>query len=359
VIGKTISHYKILEKLGGGGMGVVYKAEDLKLKRTVALKFLPSELTRDPEAKKRFIHEAQAASAHEHSNICNIHEIDETEEDQSFICMAYYKGETLKKRIEQGPLKLDNAIDTASQVGRGLAAAHEASVIHRDIKPANVMITEKEEVKIVDFGLAKLASQTKLTREGTSLGTVAYMSPEQARGEEVDKRTDIWSLGVMMYEMITAALPFKGDYGQAQVYAILNENPEPVTGLRSGVPMDLELIINKALSKSPDERYQHAEELVADLTRLKRERDSYKQILTKQPIRQRPPRKSIKRYIIPVAIALVMSIMLLLLRNQIFKGEIEPIPIAVINFENQTGDASYNYLRKAIPNRLFTNLEQS
>jgi eukaryotic-like serine/threonine-protein kinase len=214
MIGKTISHYKILEKLGGGGMGVVYKAEDLKLHRLVALKFLPPELTLDEEAKKRFVHEAEAASSLDHNNICVIHEIDETD-GQIFICMNYYEGETLKKKIEKGLLKIDEAADIALQIAKGLEKAHEKGIVHRDIKPANIFITSDGVVKILDFGLAKLMGYTVLTKVGETLGTTAYMSPEQSRGEKTDYRTDIWSFGIVLYEMVTGKLPFKGDYGQA------------------------------------------------------------------------------------------------------------------------------------------------
>lgn len=238
MISKTISHYKILEKLGSGGMGVVYKAEDTKLKRTVALKFLPPELTRDEDAKGRFIHEAQAASSLEHNNICNIHEIDETEDGQIFIVMACYEGQALKERIEHRPLKLTEALDIATQIAEGLAKAHEKDIVHRDIKPANIMMTTDGVVKIVDFGLAKLAGRTKLTKSGTTMGTVAYMSPEQTRGEDVDERADIWSLGVVFYEMVTGQQPFKGEYEQAVMYSIMHEEPEPMTGLRTNVSIE-------------------------------------------------------------------------------------------------------------------------
>jgi len=211
MIGQTISHYKILSKLGEGGMGVVYKAEDLKLKRCVALKFLPPELTRDAMAKERFVNEAQAASALDHPNICTIHEIDETNEGQTFIAMACYEGESLKTKIERGPLKLDETLDIAVQIAQGLTKAHEQKIIHRDIKPANVLITKDGLVKIVDFGLAKLSGRTKLTRTGTTPGTVSYMSPEQLRGGDVDHRSDIWALGVVLYEMIIGKTPFRGD----------------------------------------------------------------------------------------------------------------------------------------------------
>jgi len=233
--GTMVSHYRILEKFGGGGTGVVYKAEDIKLKRPVALKFLLPELTRDPEAKERFIHEAQAASALDHPNICTIYEINETEDEQMFIAMAYYEGETLEQKIEYGPLKLEEAIDIAIQVTEGLQEAHKKGIVHRDIKSANITVVTRGQVKIMDFGLAKLAGQAKLTEAGTTLGTAAYMSPEQTRGGEVDHRTDIWSLGVVLYEMVTGQLPFKGKYEQAVMYSILNEDPEAITALRTGV----------------------------------------------------------------------------------------------------------------------------
>jgi non-specific serine/threonine protein kinase len=273
MIGQTISRYKILEKLGEGGMGVVYKAEDTKLKRTVAIKFLPPGLTRDPEAKERFLHEAQAAAALEHQHICNIYEIDETE-DQIFIVMSCFEGQTLKEKIDAGPLKIDEALKIAVQAAEGLQAAHEKEIVHRDIKSANIMVTGKGQTKIMDFGLAKLKGQTKITKEGSTLGTAAYMSPEQARGADVDHRTDIWSLGVVLYEMITGQLPFKGEYEAAVFYSIMNEQPEPLTALRTGVPMELERIINKALSKDPSERYQHADDMAVDLKAFKKSIDS-------------------------------------------------------------------------------------
>lgn len=269
MIGQTISHYRILEKLGEGGMGVVYKAEDTKLDRTVALKFLAPEFTREPEAKARFIHEAKAAAALSHPNICTIYEVDEFER-QSFIAMEYCEGETLKERISQGPLLLDEAVELASQIAEGLAKAHKQEIVHRDIKPANIFITNDGLVKILDFGLAKLAGQTRLTKTGTTLGTVAYMSPEQARGEEVDLRSDLWSLGTILYEMITGRPPFRGEQEAGMVYSILNEAPEPPTGVRTGVPMELERIISKCLARDPQERYQSAEGLLSDLRPLER-----------------------------------------------------------------------------------------
>ena len=271
MIGETVSHYKIIEKLGEGGMGVIYKAEDLKLKRIVALKFLSHEVTRDQKAKERFVYEAQAASALEHPNICNIHEIDEISiegRDQMFICMAYYQGETLEKKIGRGPLKIDEAIDIGIQLSEGLAIAHEAKITHRDIKPANVIITARAEVKVIDFGLAKLADRKRLTDSGTTLGTLTYMSPEQIRGENVDHRSDIFTFGAVLYEMVTGQKPFKGEPDQVMLYSIVIDDPEPLTALRTGVPKELERIVNKALNKSKEERYQHMDEMRVDLKAL-------------------------------------------------------------------------------------------
>jgi len=252
-------------------MGVVYKAEDTKLKRTVALKFLPLVFSFDQEAKKRFINEAQTASSLQQHNICTIHDIDETKDGQIFICMDCYEGETLKKKIERGQIKTDEAIDIIEQVATGLQKAHEKGIIHRDIKPANIFITNDGVVKILDFGLAKLSGQTKMTKMGETVGTIAYMSPEQTRGELVDNRTDIWSLGVVLYEMLTKQLPFKGDYDSAMIYSILNAQPESITGLRDDIPVEMEQIVNKCLDKDKEYRYQRIDDLLIDLRRLKRE----------------------------------------------------------------------------------------
>jgi TolB-like protein/Flp pilus assembly protein TadD/tRNA A-37 threonylcarbamoyl transferase component Bud32 len=267
MIGQTISHYRILSKLGEGGMGVVYKAEDIKLHRFVALKFLPPSIG-DDTARERFTHEAQAVSSLEHPNICSIYEIDESPAGQMFIVMPCYEGESLQQKIVRGPMKIDEAIETASQVASGLARAHEKGVIHRDIKPANIFIT-KDGAKIVDFGLAKLAAHTKLTKTGTTVGTTMYMSPEQARGQETDQRTDIWSLGAVLYEMLIGRPPFSGEHEAAVLYQIMNEEPQPITGVRTGVPMELERIVAKCVAKNPEERYQHADEIVVDLRRLR------------------------------------------------------------------------------------------
>ncbi|UCH84302.1 MAG: protein kinase, partial [Candidatus Latescibacterota bacterium] len=267
MIGKIVSHYKILEELGRGGMGVVYRAEDTKLRRSVALKFLPAQLTRDEEAKGRFIQEAQAASALDHPNICTIHEIDSTDDGQMFIAMACYTGETLDARIERGPLPIGDALVIAKQIAQGLGKAHAEGIVHRDIKPANIFVTNDGQVKILDFGLAKLGGQTRLTKERTTLGTVAHMSPEQTGGSEVDHRSDIWALGVVLYEMISGKLPFAGEHEQAVMYSIVNSDPEPLTAIRTGVPMELERVIAKCLEKSPADRYQHIDDVIVDLNR--------------------------------------------------------------------------------------------
>lgn len=270
MIGKTISHYKVLTKLGEGGMGVVYRAEDTKLRRHVALKFLPAEYTYDREAKQRFLHEARAASALDHPNICTVHEIDETDDGQIFIVMACYEGKSLRDLIGKGPLKVEQALDIAGRIAEGLVEAHAKHIVHRDIKPANILVAKDGGIKIVDFGLAKLAGQARLTRTGTTLGTVAYMSPEQARGEEVDGRTDIWSLGVILYEMLTGELPFKGDYEQAILYSVLNENPTAMARKRPSIPADLERIVSTALEKDKDKRYNQTHDFLMDLRTVRK-----------------------------------------------------------------------------------------
>ncbi len=265
MIGKTISNYKILDIIGSGGMGVVYKAEDTNLKRNVALKFLPPELTRDKETEERFIREAQSASSLQHNNICTIHEINKTDDGRFFICMDYYEGETLKEKISRRTLNFDETVDISIQISEGLEKAHKKGIIHRDIKPANIFITTEGVVKILDFGLAKLSGRTKLTKTQSTLGTVAYMSPEQASGDEVDYKTDIWSFGVILYEMIAEQLPFKGEYEQAVVYSIMNEDPKHPREFQNNLPEDFERIILRSLEKDPKSRYSTITELLKDL----------------------------------------------------------------------------------------------
>ena len=348
MIGQTISHYKILEELGKGGMGVVYKAEDTKLKRTVALKFITPQTLESIEEKTRFVREAQASAALDHPNICTIYEIDEAE-GQTFIAMAHIKGQSLKEKVRKAPLKLEEALEIAMQVTDGLQEAHEKGITHRDIKSSNIMITDKGQVKIMDFGLAKLAGGTKLTKTATIMGTADYMSPEQASGEAVDHRTDIWSLGVVIYEMLTGQLPFKGNYEQVVLHSVLNKNPQPITGLRSGVPLELEAIVNKCLEKDPTERYQTAADVKADLKRLRRDMTSGK---TSVPITKtiEIPRRFPKfpsKIIIPFSAVILMLLLLLFLPSarQTVKNwmGLEAIPeergLAVLPFTIVGGDS--------------------
>jgi serine/threonine protein kinase/dienelactone hydrolase len=261
--------YKIIDVVGKGGMGIVYKAEDIKLKRNIALKFLPPELTKDKEAKERFVLEARAAAALSHPNICTIHEIDE-EGDKSFIAMEYVEGQSLKNKIDRGPITIEEAVDITIQVAQGMEQAHKKGIVHRDIKSANIMVTDMGQAKIMDFGLAKVKGGSLLTREGTTLGTVAYMSPEQARGEEVDHRTDIWSLGIVLYEMLCGQLPFMGDREASILYSVVHEEAKPVTAWNPDIPTELQQIISRSLKKKSEARYQSIIDLLNDLQKYEK-----------------------------------------------------------------------------------------
>ncbi|MFC1568934.1 protein kinase [bacterium] len=360
MVGKTISHYKIIKELGRGGMGIVYKAEDSKLKRLVALKFLSPVFIQDVEAKQRFIHEARAAALLNHPNICTIYEIDEVD-DHLFIAMEFIQGQTLQNLLKSGPFPIDQMIPIGTQICSGLHAAHQHGIIHRDIKSANIMITENGQVKIMDFGLAQSFGQTRLTKEGSSLGTVAYMSFEQACGQEVDHRTDIWSLGVVLYEMITGKLPFPGDVDQVVIYSILNKEPNLISDLKSGIPSQLERIINRTLEKDLNKRYQNAQEIGNDLNKVNKSKPLNENAgPLSQPKTGRHPLKWSRKVWLGLT-ALFIILVFLGIGRVIFQNKLSapPKPIAVISFENQTGDAAYDYLRKAIPNLLITNLEQS
>jgi eukaryotic-like serine/threonine-protein kinase len=266
MIGDKILHYNIIEKLGEGGMGVVYLAEDKKLERKVAIKFLPRYIAGNSEERERFKIEARAAASINHSNITTIHAIEESGNDV-FIVMEYIDGIELKEKIKAGPIPVEESVKIALQIAEGLEEAHRKGIVHRDIKSQNIMITGDGKIKIMDFGLAKVGQGTQLTKVGSTVGTAAYMSPEQAKGEEIDNRTDIWSLGVVLYEMLTGKMAFKGDYEQAVIYSILNEKPE----IEGNISEPMKYIITKALTKDKKDRYQTASEILSDLETLKNE----------------------------------------------------------------------------------------
>ena len=265
MIGRTISHYEILEQIGDGGMGTVYKALDTKLKVHRALKFIHPHLVTDGIFKHRFVQEAQAASSLDHPNICGIHQVDETPSGRPFICMTYYDGVTLSERMKQAPLPAREVFQMGLSIAQGLMCAHQNGIIHRDIKPSNIMITNDGFIKILDFGLAKLAGIAGVTQTGVSMGTVRYMSPEQGSGQETDHRTDIWSLGLIMYELTTGTYPFTGDFDPAVIYSILNTEPPPAHEVNRDIPESHSRVIAKCLEKDPDKRYQSISELLSDM----------------------------------------------------------------------------------------------
>jgi serine/threonine protein kinase/Tfp pilus assembly protein PilF len=344
--------YRIVGEIGRGGMGVVYKAEDIKLKRTVAMKFLPHQWTSDPEARDRFVQEARAASALDHPNICNIHEIEETDDGRMYIAMAYYEGENLRDKVKRGPLKKGEALDIILQVIKGMAKAHHKGIIHRDLKPANILVTDEGVAKVVDFGLAKLAGQVKLTREGTTVGTVAYMSPEQAKGETVDQRTDTWSLGVVLYEMLSGRLPFEGEYERSLIYSILNHDPEPITRIWKDVPKELDQVLGKALEKKAADRYQSMEEFQGDL-------EAIAEGLRPLRAKARPLRGRIFGIRKTYAYAGIAGLAILLALAVIdrFPNRVQAYDsIAVLPLENLSGDPDQDSLAESIHDELITNL---
>jgi Flp pilus assembly protein TadD len=345
--GQTVAgKYRIVRRLGRGGMGVVYEAEDLHLHRTVALKFLPAGLTADPEARERFVHEARAASGLDHPNICTIHDVDETEDGGLYIAMACYPGETLKERLARSAPAPAEAVRVAAEIAEGLAKAHEHGIVHRDIKPGNIMVTTDGLVKILDFGLAKLAGEARLTRPGTTVGTVAYMSPEQARGDDVDARTDLWSLGVILYEMAAGALPFGRDSERAVLHAIVHEEPRAVKDLRPGFPAEIGGVIRKALAKDPDRRYKTAGEMAADLRRLEGAMGTRAHpTATRLSFRRRPKPVWIAAGAVSLA-AIAVAVWLLGKPGLAFENRDK---LMVADVENLTGDAVFDLaLRTAI-----------
>jgi len=345
--------YRIIEEIGHGGMGVVYKAEDIKLKRLVALKFLPPHLADSPELKERFLVEAQAAAALSHPNICVIHEVGE-DEARPYIAMEFVDGQTLKDRLRGGALAASEALSIAGQVAAGLGEAHHKGIIHRDVKSANIMVTPKGQAKVMDFGLAKLRGGSSLTRSQTTIGTVAYMSPEQARAEEMDGRADVWSLGVVLYEMLTAELPFQGDHDQTVIHAILHREPKSPSKIRPGLPPGLDNLVLKALAKRAAERYPSMEELREDLEAIGgglRPVRAGHGILRR--IRSAGPAWTLR------AVLAVLIVLFGLdvggLRSRIFGrgGQAEPaVKLAVLPLRNLTGDPSQDYLSDGVTEEL-------
>jgi serine/threonine-protein kinase len=358
MIGKTVSHYRILKKIGQGGMGVIYLAEDTRLQRKVALKFLPEHLLGSDTEKSRFMHEARAAAALDHPNICTIHEINEID-GNTFIAMTFVEGESLKQKIEARPLALTDAVRYAVQISNGLKEAHRNEVVHRDVKSANVVISNRDHAVVMDFGLAKLRGQTRLTREGTTVGTVSYMSPEQARGEDVDRRSDVWSLGVVLYEMLTGRLPFRGEHDSAVAYAILNEDAEPVTALRSDIPMDLERIVNKAMAKVPQERYQTVDDMLVDLKAVQKGLPSSPTTDSRAPVNRRTVIGYAAAAVAVIAVAFVLYLWNGNRRGDTGTSGLPPrTAVAVLPLDNISNDPGQEYIADGMTESLITQLAQ-
>jgi tetratricopeptide (TPR) repeat protein len=357
MVGRTIAQYDILSRVGGGGMGVVYRAKDAKLGRTVALKFLPQQWSHDETAKQRFVREAQAASATNHPNICTIHDIETADDGQLFIVMAYYEGQTLKQRLEQGPLSVDEALDIATQMADGLAKAHAQGVVHRDIKPGNVMLTE-DGVRILDFGLATFADALKLTIEHSTLGTVAYMSPEQVQGRPADARSDVWAVGVVLYEMLVGHVPFQGSHAEAISYAIRNETPAPLRSSRAGIPEEIEQLVFRALHKEPSVRYQSGREMARALRQVRGL--TLPQDLRTEPVPVPTPIPSpVGRWKKRLAIATVIALVAGGLGWGYLLISFERTPVVVVPLANGTGREILEPYRLALTHTLVLELADS
>jgi serine/threonine protein kinase len=365
MIGQTVSHYKITEKLGGGGMGVVWKAEDTRLGRNVALKFLPEELQQDSAARKRFLREARSAAALDHPYICKIYEVGEVE-GKSFISMEYIQGQTLKDKLAGGPLPLKDALEKATEVAEALEEAHKQGIVHRDLKPANIMLTPQGHVKVLDFGLAKRVTPvegqeqeitTALTKQGSSLGTVPYMSPEQVRGQEVDTRSDIFSFGVVLYEMLAGVNPFSKGGHMETAKAVLSDTAPPLTRYTEDIPLLLQHTVKKMLAKEPDQRYQLVHDVRTDLDEL-RVTSGESEVSEDTPAAT-PPKRSYLWPVVAGGVAVAVLLLLVLLVPFTGTSPQEAIDsIAVLPFENQTNDADMEYLSDGIANSIISSLSQ-
>ena len=364
MIGKTITHYRIVEKLGAGGMGVVYQAEDLDLQVTRALKFLPPLAAAGDQDRARLEREARAAASLEHPNICPVHEIGRAE-NQTFIVMSYLEGRTLGERLKsEGALSMDVALTIATQVGSALSRAHAAGVVHRDIKPANIMLTGESggnqqatgglQAVVMDFGLAQATDSTRVTKTGTTLGTAAYMSPEQARGQTVDGRTDVWSLGVVLYEMLTGQRPFSGDHLAAVAHAVQHDEPKPVTKQRPEVPADLERVIERSLAKDPEQRYQTADELLSDLQAVRDEQELGRKTAMHARRRQLKRRKRLLYGMLAAAVVIAVGFIWWSQYQDVRRID----ALAVLPFANLSGDTEQEFFADGMTDALITELQQ-
>jgi len=374
MVGKTISHYKITEKLGEGGMGEVYLADDTKLKRQVAIKFLPSRITVNETDKARFLQEAQAAAAINHPNVCVIHEIQDQEEIP-FIVMEYVEGQTLSDSIASEPMPIAQVIEYAIQIAEALNTAHNKEIIHRDIKSDNIMISANNQVKVMDFGLAKIKGSLKLTKSTSTVGTLAYMAPEQIEGKKIDARADIFSFGGVLYEMLTGKLPFHGEYESSLIYSIFNDEPEPMNKFRSDVSSELMHVLHRALEKDPEERYQSVNDMLIDLKRLKRDTDrvsrktpaefpseemtlAAESTYTKKSAhsgKHKKRWKTLPLLIAAVAVAVAISVIFIIKTPD---SKYVENRIVVVPFENNTGDESLDILGKMAAEMITQSISQ-